>query len=71
LYLFALRKFIAPKIRKIPPAKIIHLLMFEDNPASLGIKVIPKLIKYKPNSKYKIKNNPPPLAIIKQEKKYI
>jgi hypothetical protein len=34
------------------------------------MKLSPKLIKYSPNSKYKIKNNPP-LAIHIKEKRYI
>jgi len=68
-----LRKFIPPNIRRIPPVKITHLLISEDNPVNFGIKVIPKLRKYIPNSKYNTKKNIPPplLTMIKLEKRYI
>jgi len=70
LAFLALRKFIAPKIRKIPPTRIIHLLIFIKNSGNF-MKFNPTLRKYIPNSKYRIKNNNPPLAIFKLKKKYI
>jgi hypothetical protein len=69
LYLLALSKFIPPIIRKIPPTKIIHLSIVKKN-AGIFMKLSPKLMKYNPNSKYKIKNAPP-LAICMEEKRYI
>ncbi len=73
LYLLTLRKFIPPKIKRIPPAKIIHLFISEENPVNLGINVIPKLRKYIPKSKYNMKKiiPPPLLTMVKIEKKYI
>jgi len=60
------RNFIAPKIKKIPPRKIIHFSMFNRNWGTF-IKSSPILRKYIPKNKYRIKNNnpPPPLAMIK------
>lgn len=69
LYLLALSKFIPPIIRKTPPTKIIHLSIVKKN-AGIFIKLNPKLMKYNPNIKYKIKNTPP-LAMYMKEKRYI
>jgi hypothetical protein len=55
--LLLIRNFIAPKIRKIPPAKIIHLSILAKE-AGIFTNCNPKLRKYNPNNKYKTKNNP-------------
>jgi len=70
-YLFILREFIPPIIKRIPPAQIIHLSILVKNVGTF-IKLNPKFIKYSPNTKYIRKNmNAPPLAITKGKKRYI
>ncbi|MBP7820273.1 MAG: hypothetical protein KA027_02715, partial [Candidatus Methanofastidiosum sp.] len=57
-------------ISKIPPAKIIHLLIFAAISGNL-MKFNPKLRKYAPITKYNTKKNNPPLAIFNIKKVYL